>query len=277
MRVLVTGGSSFVGAPLVRALEAGGYDVRLLTGDIRDPVNVSQTAAGCDSVIHLAYARADASDRDILDTAVLGITAVLDACERHHIRDLMLVSSPLADVAGNRYGTGKLVSEQMAEAWLRDKVFQRVVIARVFNAYGPDMGSYHVIPQFARQMIRLDRDSPAGEVIRFPVRGSGQDVRSFVYIDDCTEQLLTLFRHGSPGCSRYDAGSYDQFTTGELATLIGEHFGREIRAVPSDPDSVRTVRIPKIPALLSPALRTDFGDGLAWTLDWYRKQEVVSG
>ena len=53
------------------------------------------------------------------------------------------------------YGAGKIISEMMAINFGR-KHFERVLIFRPHNVYGPDMGFDHVIPQFA---VRLKRRS----------------------------------------------------------------------------------------------------------------------
>lgn len=297
MKILITGASSFTGAPLARALAMAGEDVRVLSrdgkprrrldglpltvcpGDIRDRDAVARAVRGCDSVIHLAYAPQDASPREIMDTAVNGMASVLLACELYGVRDLMLVSSPLAAGTGGYpdgfYGAGKLACEQMADAWCRSGVLRRALIARVFNVYGPDMGTAHVIPQFIARMADLDR-LPAGEEADFPVRGSGGDVRSFIWTGDCTGQLMHLFRHGSPGVSRYDAGDHrlgSAMTMTGLAIAVGEAFGRQVRVMPQSPDRKPAARTPQPPPMLWPMCTTDFSDGLARTVAWYRDHQ----
>ena len=49
------------------------------------------------------------------------------------------------------YGGGKIISELMAINYGR-KYFERVLIFRPHNVYGPDMGFEHVIPQFALRL-----------------------------------------------------------------------------------------------------------------------------
>lgn len=298
MRILVTGGSSFLGAPLVRRLAAAGDEVRVLsrgvlphrlggsgcrivTGDIRDEHAVARAAFGCDTVIHLAYARPGDSPRDIMDTAVNGMASVLRACELHTITDLMLVTSAVAleaprppgDLDGC-YGAGKQACELMAAAWARSGAFRRVLIPRVYNAYGPDMGDYHVIPQFIARMARLAREHPGDQVIPFPVRGAGLDIRSFIYIDDCTSQLMTLLRAGSPGVSHYDVGLADErMTTAQLANAVAGVFGRTVRVVPSPAGYAPSIRVPRPAPLLTGSPHVPLGEGLKKTAAWYRDRD----
>ena len=68
------------------------------------------------------------------------------------------------------YGGGKIISELMTINWGR-KHFERAVIFRPHNVFGPDMGWEHVVPQFAVRMKALCDATPSGP-IAFP-RGSG--------------------------------------------------------------------------------------------------------
>ena len=84
------------------------------------------------------------------------------------------------------YGGGKILWELMAINYGR-KFFERVLIYRPHNVYGPDMGFEHVLPQFVLRLIKLIKNSSNGEVIKFPIQGNGTETRSFIYIDDFIE------------------------------------------------------------------------------------------
>jgi nucleoside-diphosphate-sugar epimerase len=185
-----------------------GQSLFIRVGDIRDPKAVTEAMHGCDRVVHCAYLQGTqtfyAEPRQVLDVAVRGMLNVLSACEATGCGDLLLVSSseayqvasivptpeaiPLTvpDPLNPRYsyGGGKIACELMALAWARTGVLDRLIIARPHNIYGPDMGREHVIPEFCLHMNDLAARHQDG-IIPFPIQGTGQETRSFCYIDDC--------------------------------------------------------------------------------------------
>ena len=150
-------------------------------------------ARGVDSILHLAYVNGTeffySKPALVLDVGVRGMINVLDACRRHGIRELVLASSsevyqtppsiptpenvPLSvpDPLNPRYsyGGGKIICELMAINYGRQD-FDRVLIFRPHNVYGPDMGWEHVLPQFALRLETAVRRSSAGGSFLFPSR-----------------------------------------------------------------------------------------------------------
>lgn len=115
---LVTGGSGFIGAALVRRLVRDGHRVRVLDdnsrghtgrlrdvldavefvqGDIRDAEAVRQAARGVDGVLHLAAVNGTRHFYEkpevVLDVGVRGMLNVLDACRANAVGDLVVASS----------------------------------------------------------------------------------------------------------------------------------------------------------------------------------------
>ena len=117
-RILVTGGSGFIGSGLMKALVKRGNCVRVLDdnsrgnarrlaevadhiefirGDIRDPGAVEGAARDMDEIHHLAYVNGTqffyTRPDLVLDVGVRGIVNVIDACRKHGIGKLVLASS----------------------------------------------------------------------------------------------------------------------------------------------------------------------------------------
>jgi nucleoside-diphosphate-sugar epimerase len=227
----------------------------------------------------------------VLDVGIRGMLNLLDACEATGCADLLLVSSSEAyqvasvvptpedialtvpDVLNPRYsyGGGKIACELMALAWQRRGVLDRVVIARPHNIYGADMGREHVIPEFCDRMNDLVQRHPEG-VIPFPIQGTGEETRSFCYVDDCVDQLAVLLRKETPG-GVYHVGTEDERTIAEVAHAVAHWYGRNVKVLPGTlPKGSPPRRLPdttKIRALADYAL-VPFEAGLARTVAWYQ-------
>ncbi len=313
-RILVTGGSGFIGSGMVKALLRAGCSVRVLDdnsrgnprhltdvkndidfvgGDIRDAGTVERAAKGMDEVHHLAFVNGTEffyTQPDlVLDVGVRGMINVIDACRKHGIGKLILASSsevyqtpphiptdetaPLVvpDVMNPRYsyGAGKLISEVMAVNFGR-KYFQRVLIFRPHNVYGPDMGWEHVIPQLAMRLHALSKKQPSG-TLRFEIQGSGQETRSFCFIDDLVAGVMAMREKGEH-LGIYHVGTMEEVTIADLACRIAARAKREIEIVPGAPRPGGTIRrCPDILKLgrLGYKPRVLLDQGLPLTLDWY--------
>jgi dTDP-glucose 4,6-dehydratase/UDP-glucose 4-epimerase len=270
----------------------------LLPGDVRDADFVRDMMFGCDTVIHLAYLQGTQTfyeePRQVLDVAVRGIISVLGGCEQAGVRDLMLVSSAEAyevEPAGATpetvplcvpdplnprysYGGGKIISELMSVAWQRTGVLDRLVIVRPHNIIGPDMGTKHVVPEFALRMNELTRLAPEG-VIGFPIQGTGQETRSFCYIDDCVDQFCLLLDAAPQGAGIYHAGAMDERTIYSVAHEVAACYGRPVKVIPGTrPAGSPLRRLPdtaKITALGYGGPKVPFAEAIARTVAWYRQ------
>jgi len=173
-RVLVTGGTGFLGRPVVRRLVAAGYPVRVLTrtsekvqaiqqvgaeacvGDVADSSSFDRAVAGCELIVHLA-AGTSGSAKDSETGTIRGTRNLLTLAAQHRVARLVYVSScSVYGVAD--YATGEKVTETSglerfpekrgsytaakleAEAFVRDFMQQGVVptvILRPGTIYGP--------------------------------------------------------------------------------------------------------------------------------------------
>jgi nucleoside-diphosphate-sugar epimerase len=281
------------GAPARLADLAGERRLEIIAGDVREPGVVRAAARGVDSVAHLAFVNGTeffyTKPDLVLDVGVKGIVNVLDACIQERVRELIVASSsevyqdppriptdesaPLVipDPFNPRYSyaAGKIISEIMAINYGRTQ-FDRVVIFRPHNVYGPAMGWEHVIPQFCARMREAARATPSGPV-PFPIQGDGQQTRSFVFIDDFTDGLALVIEKAAH-LSITHIGTTDEVSIEAVARLVARHYGREIRLVPQAAAAGGTPRrCPDIARLTALGFRPRVGlaEGIAITARWY--------
>ena len=312
--ILVTGGSGFIGAALVKALVRDGHAVRVLDdnsrgafrrlaevadaiefmpGDIRDPAAVTRAVHGMDEVHHLAFVNGTeffySAPELVLDVGVKGMVNVIDACRSEGVRSLILASSsevyqtppriptdesvPLVvpDPGNPRYsyGGGKIISELMAINYGR-KFFDRVLIFRPHNVYGPDMGWEHVIPQFSLRLKASAAEHPSGR-IPFKLQSDGSQTRSFCHVDDLVRGVLVMRAKGEH-LNIYHVGTTEEITIAELARRIAAHRGCEIDLIAGPaPEGGTERRCPDIAKLgkLGYSPQVPLAVGLRSTVDWY--------
>jgi UDP-glucose 4-epimerase len=160
MRVLVTGGTGFIGCHTVAALVKGGYDVRLLVrnldriaqaldplgvvpashvvGDVTDAAAVARAVEGCDAVVHAAavFTLDRRRDEEVMHVNVRGTELVFDAALRAKLDPIVHVSSlsALFPPAGDRLGPDEPVKDPQ-DSYARSKAAAER-IARAHQAAG---------------------------------------------------------------------------------------------------------------------------------------------
>lgn len=313
---LVTGGTGFIGAAVVKRLLASGArvrvldnnsrgalrrlgdaldDVEMIEADIRDRDAVCRAADGVDSVFHLAYVNGTeffyTKPELVLDVGVKGMCNVLDACRLHGIGELVVASSsevyqtppvvptpeevPLIvpDVSNPRYsyGGGKIISELMTlNAGRTD--FERVMIFRPHNVYGPDMGWEHVLPQLILRFNAVAAKHPNLALpVPLPIQGTGDETRAFVHIDDFTDGIMAMVNSGKH-MNIYNIGTDDELSIREVVHLVADYFGRDVAIEAGDLQPGGTPRrCPDITKLrgLGYAPSRQMRAGIAEMADWY--------
>jgi UDP-glucose 4-epimerase len=270
-------------------------DVELFTCDMRDRDGLERAFKGAEVVMHLAavngtenfYTRPEL----VLEVGVLGALAVTSAAQEAGVADLVVASTAevyqtpaviptpetvplmLPDSLNPRYSYGgsKIISELIAFNYGRHH-YRKVQVFRPHNIYGPDMGWKHVEPQFIMRALAA-RDAHPDGIAPFPIQGDGTETRSFCYIDDCIEGILTMYEKGAHRAI-YHIGSDVELTIRDLAGHIGKIVGVDLDIRPGELPKGGTLRrcpdISKMRALgWSPTVSLDAG--LERTVAWYRE------
>jgi nucleoside-diphosphate-sugar epimerase len=270
-------------------------DIDFINGDIRDEQKVTESSKKCDSIIHLAfingteyfYKKPDL----VLDVGIKGIQNILNAARKNNIYELILASSsevyqtpeliptpeniPLVvpDVFNPRYsyGAAKIISEILSIH--TNGLFERMMIFRPHNVYGPNMGNEHVIPQLINRLKKILKESTKKESIDFPILGDGNQRRSFNYITDFAEGVLKIVNYGKHN-NIYHIGDENEFCIRDIVQMIGYIFNIELKIKPSEAPAGETKRrCPDISKIkqLGYLPQVSLQEGLKLTVDWYCK------
>ena len=221
-RVLVTGGSGFIGRRVVGALLAEGYEVtvvdqraypdpavRSVTGDLCDPgVAARAVTEDTGTIIHLAAVTSVLrSVDDPVSTYRLNVDAtarLLELAREHSVESFLLASTNA--VTGNvgsavisertvlrpltPYGATKAAAEMLLNAYTAAYGLKGAAL-RFSNVYGPGMAEKD---SFIPRLMRAARN---GEGVQ--VRGDGSMTRDVVHVDDIVQGIFVAWRSGHTG------------------------------------------------------------------------------
>jgi uncharacterized protein YbjT (DUF2867 family) len=234
VRVLVTGGTGFVGPKIVHALRAQGRDVRALvrnparatqlagwgaeivTGDFTDPASLTAAAEGCTHVVHLvAIIAGRPSDFDRVmtqGTRNLVAAAKQAGVDRFVLMSALGTSQTTKDTVP--YFTAKWAMEQEVEhSGLEYTVFRPSFV------FGRDGG---VLPTLVKQV----RYSPVVTVI-----GAGLQRSQPIWVDDVAAYFAQAVDHLHAANRTFEVGGPDIVTWNELYLRIAKVLGKRRRLV----------------------------------------------
>jgi UDP-glucose 4-epimerase len=212
-RVLVTGGSGFIGRHVVAALTAAGAAVRvvdlqphpdaevdIVIGDIADPSALERAFyGGFDSIVHLAAVtsvlRSVQEPERTFATNVIGTNAVLAAGRAAGVTSLAFASTnavtgpmeapKITEAAALKpltpYGSTKAAGEMLMSAYTASYGL-RCACIRLTNVYGPGMQAKDSIVARLMRVIRLGGT--------FEIYGDGTQVRDYVHAHDVVAAML---------------------------------------------------------------------------------------
>lgn len=267
MKVLVTGGSGFIGSHLVDALLAQDCDVTVVDDlssgsthgldpraalfecDVADLNALRQPVEGAEVVFHLAAHRAvlrSVEDPVATDLAnVHGTVSVLKAAMDAGVRRVVYASSssvyggaeelPTPESAPTEprspYAVSKLAGEHYCRVFA-DLYGLETVALRYFNVYGPRQSPESryaaVIPLFIDALVRGERPT---------VHGDGRQSRDFTYVDDVVAATLAAASAAAERCSGrvYNVAAGERHDLLELLEIVAETLGVQPAPVHTDP------------------------------------------
>lgn len=312
--LLVTGGAGFIGSNFVRRfVESRGEGTRVTVLDAltyagnlenlsdlegafqfvkadicdADAVGLAMDEHGIDAVVH--FAAESHVDRSILgpmvftQTNVLGTHVLLEESRKRGMRRFVHVSTD--EVYGSLgpegrfteecpldptspYAASKAASDLIVQAYAKTFGFP-AMITRCSNNYGPWQFPEKLIPLM---LINAMNDKP------LPVYGDGMNVRDWIHARDHADAIIAVLERGTAG-RVYNIGSDNEWPNIDIVRLILRTLGKSDSLISYVTDRLAHDRRY---AIDSARIREELGwkpmipfeQGIAETIDWYRRNEL---
>lgn len=307
-RVLVTGADGFIGSHVTHRLVAEGADVHTLTSEVSSVYPQRLVDLRGSITIH----EANLMDRGAMEAVVrtakpryvfhLGAyTHVgkswqrIDECIQTNIQGTMNLLQALADAGYERFvntGTSEIygdidvpfredavvnpispysVSKYAAERFCR--LFQRaygwpIVMLRPFNAYGPAQSPDRVIPEIIVRALRKEELAMT----------QGRQTREFNYVEDLADGFVLAATADGVEGEIVNLGCGEEISMRDVATTILDIMGNPVEAqfgaLPERPTEIMRMYSDSTKArkLLGWDPKHSLRDGLAKTIEWYRRE-----
>lgn len=307
MKILVTGGAGFLGSHVCERLLSeeqevicvdnlssgsrqnierfeGDSNFELLNQDIRH-VN---SLPPIDRIYHLA---SRASPKDFteypVEIALSNTQGTRRLLDHARATDAKMVFASTSEVYGNPeihpqsetyngnvnirgirgcYDESKRFGETLTVAYRRRHGLDTRSV-RIFNTYGPRMrpDDGRVIPNFVTQALRGDD---------LTVYGDGEQTRSFCYVDDLVDGIISYMRLDEPEYRVINLGRENERTINELAHIIIDMTDTEseiaYEPLPEDDPSKRRPDLTRAEEILNWNSKTTLQDGLEQTVSYFK-------
>ena len=300
--ILITGGAGFIGSHLARKLSKDNHVIildNLFTGSkgnikdldvefIRHDV-IKEIYLEVDQIYHLACPASpihyQSNPIKTVKTNVMGTLNMLGLAKRTKAR---LVFTSTSEIYGNPlqhpqteqyfgnvnpiglrscYDEGKRAAETLCFNYHREHNVD-IGVARIFNTYGPQMAlnDGRVISNFIVQSLKKDN---------ITIYGDGSQTRSFCYVDDMVDALISLMESGLVG--PFNLGNPKEKTVLEVALDVLEKTNNDVSEIkfvdlPSDDPIKRKPDITLAKKHLNWEPKIDYQEGLEKTIEYFSKK-----
>lgn len=305
MRILVTGGSGFIGSHLTAELLNAGHQVLVLDNFYTsDKANIQHLAANqnlevirhdvinpfiaeVDAIYHLACPASPVHYQrfpvQTIKTSVLGSINMLDLALRLRVPILLsstsevygdpTISPQQEEYWGNVnpigiracYDEGKRAAETLFFDYHR-QYGVNIKIARIFNTYGPNMSPYD-----GRVVSNFIMQALKSEDIT--IYGDGKQTRSFCYVDNLVTGLIKLMESPAAVHGPINLGNPVELTVRGLAELIIEKTDSKshiiFKDLPEDDPKQRKPDISKAKKILDWVPDIEISEGLEKTIEYF--------
>ena len=300
MKVLVTGGSGFIGSHVVDKLRDKGVEIRVFDmvmpnyrkdiefyqGSLLDLDSLRMALNGIDAVFHLAavadvkYVFQEPHYSESIN--VRGTLNVLDALRLNgSIRRVIYGSTTwvyseaeqqMVDEATSLhapthlYTATKLAGEYYCQAYSKLYGLEATIL-RYGIPYGPRAREGAVVPIFVKKALN-------GEALT--IAGDGSQFRKFIYVEDLAEGNVLALRSVAKN-KIYNLDGREKVTIKQIAETIQRVVGNvRIEYIPARPGdfSGKEVSSERAKSELGWEPRVDFEEGVRRYVDWYKKEEA---
>jgi len=296
-KILVTGGFGFLGGHLAERKFMEGHTVYVwdnmttantetylaLKNIVRFVETLPENIKMMDEIYHFASPASptlfDSKAKDIIEANVEMTWKLLENCKN----DVKFFYASSSEVYGNSYfapeesyghvdpvgpravyDEAKRLGEAICSLFHRKRKLN-ITIGRIFNTYGPRMPQDGRVIQTFIQNILADRP--------LPIYGSGMQTRSFCYVDDLIEAILTVVEKNK-GFDIVNLGNDEEITILHLADRIAILADRKARIefLPRrEEPPARKPNLTKLRKKYGFEPKITLNEGLRRTVEWYKK------
>lgn len=258
MKVLVTGGTGFIGSNLVDCLMKCGYEVvvldnlssgnikninhltknknfSLIRGDLLKNEDIEKSLMDVSKVYHLAanpeVRIGESSPKIHFDQNILASFNLLEAMRKNDINDIVFTSSSTV------YGDAKIIptSEEYPTMPISTYGASKLAVEGLISSYFHTYGIKSMVFRFANV---IGKRSNHGVIVDFikklrnnpnelEILGDGSQTKSYLYIDDCIDGMIFAEGKSKGGFDVFNLGSEDKLNVREIADLVVKGLGLE--------------------------------------------------